>query len=269
MTGTKNASMIEGLMAELLAQAARTKRGPSTFADDAKADVTSLIQSDYGQRLRARLAREEVQEILAEARKKVWPHLNRRAARLVSPREFACHWSSLGIDFRLAEWSWPEGLALLGFYVRKTKGLCDRPVICVNTAHHPALVGAAFDHEMGHHLTAQIFGSPNEPHLLTYNGYAEHLDDPTELAADLLVSFAVYPQKIAQSIFGNAQKRRRTKDAGQELATEAFRRILNYLASGYGLNFDAKLSAEKRLPLLGALIHYTKLRRALLDEYDL
>ncbi|HKN15047.1 MAG TPA: hypothetical protein VJX68_17800, partial [Candidatus Binatus sp.] len=160
-------------------------------------------------------------EIVAEARRTVWPHLNEEFLRLISPNEFTRFWSGLGVQFRLARLTGPEGLALLGFYVREM-GRSRLPLICVNTAHHPAAVGAAFSHEMGHHLIGMLFDSPKErAQFLTYTAYGEHLDDPEELAADILVSLGVFPEATAREIFMEPVKGRPSRSGAQDL-TDTF-----------------------------------------------
>ena len=131
----------------------------------------------------------------------VWPNLNREPLRLVTPEEFTRLWSRLGIDFKLAKFEGPKGLALMGFYADKL-GPSRRPLIYVNTAHHPAAIGAVFSHEMGHHLTAKIFAS-QEDHAayLTYTAFGDHLSDAPELAADCLVSLGVFPKDTARKMF--------------------------------------------------------------------
>ena len=195
----------------------------------------------------------------------VWPHLNREPLRLVTPREFTRLWSSLGIDFRLANLGGPQGLALMGFYAGKV-GPSRRPLIYVNTAHHPAAVGVAFSHEMGHHLTAKLFSSQKEhAHYLTYTSYEEHLDDQAELAADCLVSLGAFPGDIARKMF----KSENGPSARAKPDEPVFTRVSNYVQCRYGFNLDARLPAHKKLPYLAGMIHYANLRRALLNEYDI
>jgi len=263
--------MIEGLVAEILGPNGKPARPQAAASETVEEAVRSLAQRDYGRSLRKALSRCEAQEILAVAQQKVWPHLNRKAGMVVSPKEFARRWSKLGVECRGANWSWPEGLELLGFYVHKTKGVIDHPLIFVNTAHHPLTVAGAFDHEMGHHLTAQIFGSRKEPaHLSSGTCFADHLDDPMELAADMLVSVAMEPQATARTTFDKSQKGgRRERVAGQGLADAELAKVFNDIATHYGVNFPANLQAEKKVQLVAGLFHCAKLRCALLDEYDL
>jgi len=263
----KQSSSIEGLAAEVLASS-KSARRHSAASESANEEIQSIVQRDYGRALRKSLSRTEVLEIVADAKAMVWPNLNQKPVRLVSPKEFTRLWSSLGVEFRLAKFGSPEGLALLGFYARKV-GPARRPLICVNTAHHPAAIGAAFCHEMGHHLTARIFDSKNDqPQLLAYTAYEEHLDDPAELAADSLVSLGVFPQEIAHYLFGEFD-RRSALGRRRQTTLPMFAGVLSYFQTRYNLHFDATLNREKKQQYLAATIHYAKLRRALLLEYDI
>src|SRR5258708_3880378 len=163
----------------LASEVVKASKGPhaSVASRSASAEIRSLEQHDYARPLRRSLGRSEVREIIAEARSSVWPRLNDESVRLVSPTEFTRLWSGLGVQFQLASLRGAEGLAVLGFYVREM-GSSRLPLICVNTAHHPAAIGAAFSHEMGHHLAGRRYGSRKRPsQLLPDTAYVEPLDD--------------------------------------------------------------------------------------------
>jgi hypothetical protein len=227
-------------------------------------EISHIENHDYRQALRSCFSRGEVQEILLSGRRAVWPELNKQAVRLVAPREFARRWSGLGVDFKFGGLTRRSGLSLLGFYAKRTNGVLKRPLIYINTAHHPAIVGAALDHEMGHHLTSHIFSSSQTPtHFITLTGYEDHLADQAELAADILVSFGIYPVCIARALFIEANSPRAYASG------LAFENILAYIANSYGLRFEVEFGIEKKFQALAALLHYTKLRQALLDEYGL
>src|SRR5271166_763882 len=181
----------------------------------AKADVPGESSSrrpiDYKAALLSSFDRGQARAILREGKRQVWPDLNQEPARLVSPNGFSKAWSSKGVNLRFTSLASDEGRNLLGFYVGKTDGLLDRPLICVNTANHPAIVGAALDHEMGHHLTAQMFQKQDGPRFLTYTGFSEHLHDPAELAADILVSVCIIPNKTARALYRAEGKKQVTR----------------------------------------------------------
>jgi hypothetical protein len=169
----------------------------------------------------------------------------------------------LNVNLKFSNLSDAEGLALLGFYVKEPAMVGQRPLIWINTAHHPAIVGAALDHEMGHHVVGQMFDfGAGRPQFLTRTGFENHLTDPAELAADLLVSLGIYPNALARTLFTNGPMR----GSGKILEIN-FTKVLSYIASTYGLRFDRSLELEKQFHALAALIHYTKLRQALLNEY--
>jgi len=232
-----------------------------------KGEAGDLADRNYGTALRQCLSRWEVREIADEGRKRVWPSLNRRPVKLVTLDEFVQRWSGFGVDFKFASLPWKKGLSLLGFYVKKMTREDNRPLIFINTAHHPALVGAALDHEMGHHLIAQIFGASSEQRsLLSPTAFKEHLADPPELAADLLVSLGIFPAPIAKSLLALDKDAEGKCQPG--LSDAVFAKVLEHVADRYGLRIEAIQGAERKSQALAALVHYTKLRRALLDEYN-
>ena len=254
----------EDLVRELLGT--RVRRGDEKAGlAELKSEIAAIKARDYKQALRQCLSRWEVREIADEGKTHVWPGLNREPVTLVSPHEFVRRWSAFGVDFKFASLPWKEGLSLLGFYVHKIDQVRMRPLIFVNTAHHPALVGLALDHEMGHHLTSHIFAADENTHLLSQTGFEEHLAEPAELAADVLVSLGIFPAPIARELFGGDNRIARSN----ELSHAAFAKLLEYIASRYGFRFDQIREVNKRFQALAALVHYTKLRRALLDEYGI
>jgi hypothetical protein len=258
--------VLEGLVREFSAagKPGRGRKLPSLTT--IRSEIESIANQNYSEALRRCLSRWEVREIVDEGKIRVWPDLNHEPVTLVSLEEFVRRWSALGVDFKFASLSWRQGLSLLGFYVKRTDGGRERPLIFVNTAHHPALVGVALDHEMGHHLTSKIFTSPGsepEPHLLSLTGFKEHLVDPLELAADTLVSFGIFPANVARGLFDG----RRNRAPGKGLSDPVFAKVLEYVGNRYEFQFDLIAGTEKKFQALAALVHYTKLRRALLDEY--
>ncbi len=247
----------------------KASRGPQALkaSRSASMEIQSLEHRDYGRPLRRSLGRAEVRQIMAEARNSVWPRLNAESVRLVSPTEFTRLWSRLGVQFQLASLRGAEGLALLGFYVREMGG-SRLPLICVNTAHHPAAVGAAFSHEMGHHLVGRLFDSRKQhAQLLTYTAYGDHLDDPEELAADILVSLGVFPEAIARKVFLKPRKWKQSGSAEPPDSVSA--KVLEYFEGKFGLTFDGQLPSNKKLHYLAGVIHFAKLRHALLTEYEI
>jgi hypothetical protein len=264
----QSVSIFDGLARQIVT-ASKRPGAASPASRNAYMEILALEQEDYGRPLRRSLGRSEVREIIAEAKSAVWPRLNDESVKLVSPTEFTRLWSGLGVQFQLAKLGGAEGLALLGFYVREMGG-SRLPLICVNTAHHPAAIGATFSHEMGHHLVSRLFDS-HEDHaqLLTYTAYGEHLDEPEELAADILVSLGVFPEAMARNIFLKPVNGKQSKVAAVELPDSVSTKVLKYFEGRFGLSFGAPLPVSKRLQYLAAVVHFSKLRRALLTEYDI
>jgi hypothetical protein len=251
-------TVVEGLLGDFAGVTKVTRgKGTSDLAE-LKAEVAGIIAQDYGKALRECLSRWEVREIVDEGKTHVWPGLNRQPVRLVSPDEFARRWSAFGVDFKFASLSWKEGLSLLGFYVNKLDRERSRPLIFVNTAHHPAVVGVALDHEMGHHLTSQIFADGKRTHLLSHTGFEEHLSEPAELAADTLVSLGIFPAATARSLFRGANRAKASHRA-HELSAAELARLLEYIAHRYGLRVDKIRGVNQRFQTLAGLVHYTKL----------
>jgi hypothetical protein len=257
-------SAFDGLLADIFKMSERRARPQSATAARGIKEIEALARSDYRRSLRKHFDRCEVQGIIAEARRRVWPDLNRASVKIGPPAEFMRRWSDQGVEFRLANLATATGQALLGFYMGKSP-VSRRPLICVNTAHHEVAVGAAFSHEMGHHVTAQMFDVRSEPaHFLFYTGYGEHLGDPVELAADILVSVGVYSRAATELLLG----KRREGGGGPGMLDGCFAEVLRYFDRGFGLAFDAKLAIGQKLQYLAGLVHYTQLRKALRDEYD-
>ena len=267
MAGKRRISSIDGLAGEVLADAGQTRRQRIPALTTAREEITRLENREYAPSLRDCFSRSEVREIVREARAKAWPRLNREAVRLGSMREFAARASSLGADFQIAKMSWPSGLALFGFYLSLGPGLQKRPLICVNSAHHRAVVGTAFAHEVGHHVTASLFGTRTQPPLPSlYTGYESHLDDPRELAADIAVTLGMYPRKTALELFPEIESE--TVETEQRLRSATRAAALEYVRRQYGLDL-ASLSRQKKFQYQAALIHFTKLREALLHQHGI
>lgn len=261
-------SNIDSLARDVLATVTHNRRPRTPALAVARDEITRLEHREYGRSLRGRFARSEVLEVVREARSKAWPDLNRQPVRLGSMREFADRASSLGADFQIAKMAWPSGLALFGFYLGSGAGSQKRPLICVNAAHHRAAVGMAFAHEVGHHVTASLFAMRSQPPLPSlYTGYESHFDDPLELAADIAVSLGMYPRNIARKLFRESEREPILPDEQtRKSATRAT--ALGYVRHRYGLDL-ANLPTQKQIQYQAALIHFTKLRQALLQQYDI
>jgi hypothetical protein len=267
MSVKKRVSRIVGLTADIVKSAESASNESIPALTTTPGDITRLWDCNYGLALRSSLSRAEVREIVSVAKRKAWPRLNEDAVRLGSMNDFAERASDLGVDFRIAEMAWPSGLAVIGFYLGSDSGLQQRPLICLNGAHHPAAVATAFLHEVGHHVTAKLFSTRDEAvRLSRQTGYQAHLKDPRELAADLLVSLGVYPRNMAAKLFDPASLRKVPASADQRVESQAAAKVVVGTARRYGVDLES-LPIQKKLQYQAGLIHFSKLRQALLEEY--
>src|SRR6204780_4628925 len=117
MTGKKRMQRIDGLAAEIVksAETASNDRIPAVVITPE--EIARLSNLDYGRALRACLSRAELREIVSEAKREAWPHLNDDTVRRGSMNGFAGRAWVLGGDFRIAEIPGPSGLPALRFYL--------------------------------------------------------------------------------------------------------------------------------------------------------
>jgi len=227
-------------------------------------DIRRLSQRDYGASLRRRLSFEQVRELVYRATD-IWPHFNRQVLGPPSKEFFSRAADALQLNLKAARYT---SLALYGFYVDRSETALTKPLIFVNSAHHDLAIGTTFCHEVGHHFCTEL-GKPkaNGVRFYFYAAYNEHLQDEGELAADVIVSLGGYPKPAAKAIFPGGQR----KDIARKgtLDRAAINRIRTHLEESYGFDFPTALSPDQSLQYLAGMLHYAKLRAALLEEYDL
>ncbi len=262
----------DSLIAQVLESA--KVRNASTLATwrKPKGDLERVVRRDYVRYLRRNLGYRELSKSL-ELANRVWPILNRKnltpASEANFPRQAAKMARDLGCHLQAQPYVGPEGLALRGFYVKDAKTLLKRPLIYVNTAHHPAAVSSSFLHEVGHHLFSSAILNVDAPvHFFFDCGYAGHLEDPAELGADALVSIAGYPEPLARKIFAQPWNWGLVARTGN-LSETAFSQVREHVGRRYGLNAESRIPPGQKIHYLTGMIHYAKLRWALLAEYDL
>ena len=175
---------------------------------------------------------------------------------------------SFALHFKAEPYEGDEGLALRGFYADKDSQTLQRPLIFVNTSHAPLAVSATFCHEFAHYLTADLLKQGGSSlHLFYDAAYASHLDDPIELIADSSVALQAYPREFAIEIFKTPWNWCLVGQAAS-LPGQAFEEVRMRLKLG-GFDFPRELPALQNIHYLVGMIHYAKLRWALLVEYDL
>jgi hypothetical protein len=89
-----------------------------------------------------------------------------------------------------------------------------------------------------------------------------------ELAADVIASLTAYPAPLARKMFAMPWDWGLVARADQ-LPDKAFAQIRKHVRELLGINFGASLPTGQSLNYLTGMIHYAKLRWALLAEYEL
>jgi hypothetical protein len=230
---------------------------------DARKTLTELCRLDYGKALRGHFSPAQLRGLVKELRSFL-PELNRQVFSETDLRRLAVKASTFGVELRPRAFDGEEGRTLRGFYVHD-RTILKRPLIVVNTTHHVVSVAAAFWHEMGHHLTHVIFAHQADQFTAPLSTtYREHLAHPEEIAADIVTVLAGYPKSTAQRLF-----RRPANGEGIEDTELLVSRVRPYVKSVTGFEFDRRFSRVEALHYLAGMIHVTKLRAALLREFEI
>jgi hypothetical protein len=231
-------------------------------------DIKRLVRHDYVRSLRRNLPYHEIRALVSAFTEKL-PGFNREVVGMLPTDQLAGWASALDLHFKAAPYAGDDGLALRGFYVTRADGILKRPLIYVNTAHHPLAVSSTFCHEVGHHMSSEVLGADETPvHFFFDADYASHLEEPSELGADVMVSLAGYPEPIARKIFATPWKWGLVARA-KDLTEAALLEVRSHLKKAYGFDLMERIPANQRLHYLSGMIHYAKLRWALLAEYEI
>ncbi|HLI79416.1 MAG TPA: hypothetical protein VKV03_05505 [Candidatus Binataceae bacterium] len=242
-------------------------------------DLRRVAELDYAPSLRALLDRDAIENVVHSARG-IFPDLNRqhdpvnlegwlKGSPLSSIQKlFAQVTDRRDIHLQGTPFTGEGGLALRGFFVDRDGESLKRPLIYVNTAHHPVAVAATLFHEVGHLVASEIFEPRHSPVQFFFDvDYASHLEDLGELTADVVLSLAAYPAPLARKIFGALEK---TTADGKTLSfpDRLLPRIVEHYRARFGVSLTAAdIPAPRKLNYLGGMIHFAKLRAALLAEY--
>jgi hypothetical protein len=231
-------------------------------------DIRRLVAHDYVRSLRKGLGYRQVKTLL-KAFQDIFPGFNIESLRMMSEQRFAEIAADMRFHLRATPYDGEEGLALRGFYVTSAEGTLKRPLVYINTAHHPLAAATTFVHELGHHVSAKLLALDEVPvHFFFDADYAAHLEEPGELAADVAVSLAGYPEAKARQIFAKPWDWGLVARA-KNLTEENLSDVRVHLKRVYGFDLMEHLPADRRLHYLTGMIHYAKLRWAVLAEYDL
>jgi hypothetical protein len=270
MTGTVNAeARIEKMVARILTDANQKEAHQIEAWKKPIADIKRLVRHDYVRSLRHNLPYRELKSLVT-AFEGVFPGFNRKVIGMMPTDELGALAGSLNLHFKASPNAGDDGLALRGFYVTRKESMLKRPLIYVNTAHQPIAISATFCHELGHHISSELLGRDEETpvHFFFDADYAAHLDQPNELAADAMVSVAGYPQPVARKIFATPWRWGLVAKA-KDLTEAALAEVRGHLRKAYGFDVMDLIAANQKLHYLSGMIHYAKLRWALLAEYDI
>jgi len=257
---------IARLVRSILAEASAGGAGKDPSREE-EHEIRQLLVRDYESNLRNIFEHSEISDLVAAA-SAIWPNFNRSLMGPPSMRHFAEVSEHLSLHFSSAPYRGSGGFAVRGFYLHQTPPAIGKPLIYVNSAHHPLAVGTAFCHEVGHHLSSGMFPrqQPRQARLYFGAECSERLDDQVELAADILVSLAGYPQPMARQIFSKSPARDTPLPAGAP-GGDVFDAVREHLRKRYGFDLTAILGPTRKLNYLAGMIHYARLREALLAEY--
>lgn len=261
-------SAIDALVEQILRRAHKVGRDKIDAWKKPRRELRQLARADYVRAVRRTLDYRTLRAIIREAQE-IWPQLNRGQGHTATLNQLAAISSDLRIHLQAAPYLGPEGMALRGFYLDKAPETLKRPLIYLNTAHHLGAVAATFMHEIGHYVTAKVTGRAGHGvHYLFSAAHNSHLSQPAELAADVLVSLAAYPVPLARRIFASPWDWGLVARADR-LPDQTFARIREHVRKLCGIDFGDSLPPGQSFNYLTGMIHYAKLRWAVLVEYDL
>lgn len=231
-----------------------------------RSDLRCVVGSDYAELVRRHLAAGHLREVIAAGRE-IWPRLGKEPmqARGAWPTRSEVA-TRLGV--RLAEIPRRDAISLLGFYSPAGSSKSPRPIIFVNSAHHPLAMATAFCHEIGHHLDTIVRNQATPPLSYFDSDYSSHLDNPAELTADALVSLAAYPKSLARRMFDTGTSHRLVGRASA-LSNFSLAEIRAHFSRNYKFPFSLFGRNSRNASYISGVIHYAKLRFALLLEFQI
>jgi hypothetical protein len=260
MAATMHTSALDSLIREIVGPAGRSSK--KLAVSRIEKQFHSSSRQDYARQLKALFDRRQMRELLADFRNAL-PALNAEVFRTQEPRELASVAAQLGARFQAGPFEGEAGKSLRGFFI-DDPGISTGPLICVNTVNHPVAVASAFWHELGHHLTNQVFDLSHPIQFSFSSSYEDHLSNPLEIAADVLSALAAYPKPAARYLFGGFMKPGRAPDV-DDLVSKA----KTHLRSVAGFDIPLSVPATENLHYLAGMMHFVRLRWVLLSEYEI
>jgi len=156
------------------------------------------------------------------------------------------------------------GLSLRGFFCRANLETKPKFVIFLNTAHHPAAVAATFGHELGHYFYGSLVGENGPMTAFMEGTFGAHLVEEHELFADALVTLAAYSADQIKQITAISKGSPGSRDNILQRVHKAHESILR---PSYKIDLTQKrISSSWRVSYLTGIIHFFKLRCAILDN---
>jgi hypothetical protein len=232
---------------------------PQRVIKSLAAQFEDIAGRSYRRQLRNHFSEPELRGLVAAMEMNV-PALNRIPFGDTDTEWLRSLAAPLGVEVKAVPFG-AERDDLRGFYIPSRKAR-NRPVMWLNTSHHRIVVASTFWHELGHHVLDRLGEKADELTMMYRDEYDAHMYDPSELGADIMLVLAIYPKIEAGRLFARFLKADRAPDA-YELATCALR----YLQSIAGFEFAKEFPQAGNLHNLAGMIHYAKLRWALLAEY--
>ena len=249
---------VEALLYEILGRSESTRLSSGAITSLA-AQFEDIVSRNYRGQLRNHFSTREIRGLVAAMEMSV-PELNRTAFGDTDTEWLRSFAQPLGVNVTAVPFGAQRG-ELRGFYI-PSRQIRNRPVMWLNTAHHQVVVASTFWHELGHHVLDRLGEKAESLTVMYRDEYDAHMSDASELGADIMLVLAIYPKAAARKLFARFLKADRSPDAW-ELA----RCALRYLHSIAGFEFAREFPQAGNLHNLAGMIHYAKLRWALLAEY--
>lgn len=261
MTSSRAKESLEELIREVLTHS-KSERAEIEHGRVGR-HFSAVSRLDYSAAILSQFDQHQLRQVVSELRH-LLPTLNEHIFAETDPARLAKTAASFGVLLRYGSFDGPEGDTLRGFYLNDDV-MIRQPIIFLNVAHDRVSAAAAFWHEMGHHLTDEIFGGRSElPNLLSTADYHKHLMDPKEILADVVLALAGYPKTAARRMFRGSKGAR----SNQEIAL-LVSKVTHYVRSIADFDLQLRTSQSERLNVLVGMIHLAKLRSTLLNEYGI
>ena len=261
MPESRSTRALEGAIQDILKLAQQRSRTPSVRSGEAY--VRDVVELDYGAAVKKHFDAQQLKKMLRELRRAL-PTLNDEAYTITQVGDLSRQAAGLGVLLQAKPLRGSHAAGLRGFYVSQAEVL-KRPLIWVNSANHPTAMAASFWHEVGHHLSNQIWGTHQQPDSVSFGAhYRDDLENPKEIAADMVRVLAGYPRATAQRLFGGSDVSALSRDANRLVAVAR-----PHMRSMMGFDFQSRFSPRENLFYLGGIIHVAKLRTTLLSEYGI